>query len=101
MSIALAMGLTLAMQIAPSAADLADGKCVAAMITLEEQLKDEKQKAGVNSAMMFYMGKIVGRSGAGAVKATLEAAAALVDAAALTQLAESCAADVEKSVAGL
>lgn len=101
MSIALAMGMMLAPLATPSAADLADGKCVAAMITLEEQLKDEKQKAGVNSAMMFYMGKIVGRSGAGAVKAALEAAAALIEPAGLAKLAETCAADVEKSVAGL
>jgi hypothetical protein len=89
------------LQAAPSAADVADGKCVGALITLSEQARDAKDKAGIDGMMMFHIGKIVGRSGGAAVKPALTAAAAVSDAASLTQLAQSCASEAEKMMGGL
>ncbi|MCP3732644.1 hypothetical protein M9978_19650 [Sphingomonas sp. MG17] len=101
MSVTLVLALMLAPQKAPSAADLADAKCAAAMITVSEQLKDASQKAGVDAMLMYYIGKIVGRSGSAAVKPGLEAAAALIDAAALPKLAETCATEGGKVMEGM
>lgn len=94
----LALGLMLQQAAAPSAADLADAKCAGAMLTVSGQLKEPAEKAGVDGMMMFYIGKIIGRSGATAVRPALEAAAALLDAVALPQLAESCATEGQKAM---
>ena len=68
------------------------------MLTVSGQLKDAGEKASVDSMMMFYIGKIIGRSGPAAVKPALTAAAALVDPAALPKLAESCADEGSKAM---
>lgn len=72
MSATLAFALMLSPQAAPSAADLADAKCVGAM-TLVEGHAEAKDKPGMNAAIMFYLGKIAGRSGNAAIGPALKA----------------------------
>lgn len=98
MSIALAMILALA---GPSAADLEDAKCAAAMNALSEKVTDAEQKTGATGAMMYYLGRIAGRSGQAALKPALDAATPLIDAAALPTLAGTCASAVQGAVGGL
>lgn len=99
MSTLLALALMIAPQAAPSAADLADAKCVAAMSLLDDQA-EAKDKSGMQAAMMFFIGKIVGRSGNGAVgpalTATLEGVTA-GDTAAVAAIAEQCGGQVEQA----
>lgn len=98
MSIALATLTMLASQAAPSAADLADARCAAALTAASDQTDAAADKAGLDGAMMFYLGKIVGRSGSAAVKPAIEAAAQSIEDPALAAIAERCATDVEKTV---
>jgi len=72
MSATLAFALMLSPQAVPSADDLSDAKCLAAMSVLGNQA-EAKDKPEIQSAMFFFMGKIVGRSGSAAVLPALQA----------------------------
>ncbi|MBX3593576.1 hypothetical protein [Sphingomonas sp.] len=96
MSVLLA-ALLLAAQAAPSAADIADGKCVAAMSLLEDQV-EEADKPGLQSTMLFFIGKIAGRSGDAAVGPAVKAGVEALKpdgAGGAAALAEPCADQVQ------
>ncbi len=103
MAPAFTLALILATQATPSPADIDDAKCVAAMSLLDDQA-EEADKAGLQAVMMFYIGKIVGRSGASALAPALQIAAPQIGAAgeaAVTATAESCADGTEKATAAM
>lgn len=89
-------------QAAASSADAADGRCVAVMTQLDKQ-SSRTDKSGLESAMMFFLGKIVGRSGAGAVSPAIEAGAKSLagadDAAVLDRMADGCIAELNRIAA--
>lgn len=70
-------GLTVAMLLAaqvppvvsapPSAADLADSRCLLAILRWQQQADVTDDSAAKYAGATFFMGKIVGRSGRGAV----------------------------------
>ena len=72
----------------------ADGRCMAAMLAMSEKSRGS-DKAGFDSGMMFFMGKIVGRSGKSAVSPALGAGAVSVTDANAPGIAERCAAEME------
>lgn len=99
MTMSLALALALTPQAAASATDIADAKCVGAMSLLEDQAA-EADKGGMQSAMMFFLGKIVGRSGNAAVAPALKAAVEAMKPGGtegMAAIAESCAAQVEQA----
>jgi hypothetical protein len=93
MSLLLATTL-FALQAAPTPVDIADAKCIGAMSMLEGQAS-AADKPGLQMAMMFFLGKIYGRSGKGvfdpAMKAAVEQIKATGGADALSAIAEQCA----------
>ena len=99
MTVSLAIALMLTPQTAASAADIADARCVGAMSLLEDRAT-EAEKDGVQSVMMFFLGKIVGRSGNGAVAPALKIAVEQMapgGAEGMAALAETCAAQMEQA----
>ena len=101
MSITLALA-ALVTQAAPPAADLADAKCVAAMAVLEE-LAEAKDKPDMRSAMLFFLGKIVGRSSQAAVAPALNAVIAQMKAGGAegaAAIAERCAPQISEATKG-
>ena len=103
MTATLALALMLSPQAAPTAADLADAKCVGAMSLLEDQAA-AADKGGMQSAMMFFLGKIVGRSGNAAVAPALTAAVEAMKAGGVegvAAIAEQCAAQVEAATGSM
>lgn len=72
MSVSLAFALVLSPQAAPSAADLADAKCIAAINFLESHYSQQAQ-ADMMLARYFFLGKIAGRSGGASVQPALQA----------------------------
>lgn len=90
--------LLLTPQAAPSAEDLADAKCILALTDLSEKVEGS-DKAHVGSAMMFFMGKVVGRSGQVVLGQAMEDAAADLQADGetdLTSVAAQCGKEVEQ-----
>lgn len=96
----LAVGMTLAvtpltaMAQTVSAQSQSDGRCMAAMLAMSEKTRGT-DKAGFESGMMYFMGKIVGRGGKAAVSPALEASAASVTEANAASIAERCAAEID------
>jgi hypothetical protein len=93
MSALFALTLIATLQTDAAAADLADAKCVGAMSVMSEHASDA-DKPGLQSVMMFYLGKIIGRSGKGALAPAMRAAGPQIDALAddaLGTLGEQCA----------
>ena len=71
----LAILLAAAPQIVPPNFDLADAKCMLAVASLVDARKASTEDSdSVRSTMMFFAGKIAGRSGAQAVKVASESA---------------------------
>ena len=93
-------GMALALQPATaiaqtvSAQSQSDGRCMAAMLAMSEKSRGEG-KAGFESGMMFFMGKIVGRAGKAGVSSALGASAASVTKANAPAIAERCAAEID------
>lgn len=77
-----------------SAQSQSDGRCMAAMLAMSEQSRGA-DKAGFESGMMYFMGKIVGRAGKAAVSSALGASAASVTKAKAPAIAERCAAEID------
>ena len=77
-----------------SAVDQADGRCVAAMMAMSEKSKGS-DKAAFDSSMMYFLGKLAGRSGKTAVGPAIGAAAVSVTAANAPTIAERCATEIE------
>lgn len=98
MSAMLAFALTLAPQTAPSPADLADAKCIGALSELSDKA-GESDKSGIESGMLYFLGKIVGRSGTAAVMPAIEAAGKVLatDEAAIAVVAEQCAEELKRA----
>jgi hypothetical protein len=72
-----------------SDADRADGRCVAALTALADEATGE-DKAGVEASMMFFMGKIAGRSGKAAVAPAIMAAPEATSDADEAEIADKC-----------
>lgn len=72
-----------------SAAALADGRCMAAMMNLSERSKDTNKEV-LGSGVMFFLGKIVGRGGAKAVVPAFDAGAAMVNDSNAPEIAKEC-----------
>ncbi len=92
-----------AIQSVPTAADQADAKCVFAMTMLVESASAE-QKAGLDMTMSFYIGKIVGRSGAAMLGPAIDAVAETMQAGGVegaAKLAEPCADAFEQATAAM
>lgn len=103
MSVTMAFALLLLPQAAPPAADLADAKCVVAMSYLREHA-DAKSKPDMQSAMLFFIGKIVGRSGSAGVASALQAVVEPMKSAGaegVTAIAEQCAPQIKDAANGL
>ena len=92
--------LALAMlQATPTPADQADAKCVFAMTMLGETAS-ATDKSGLDMTMSFFLGKIVGRSGAAMLGPAMEAVAESMQAGGIdgaAKLAERCANEFERS----
>lgn len=102
MSVILAAALMLAPQAAPTPADLADARCAGAMSLLDDQAKGDA-KPHLQAAMMFFLGKIAGRSGHAAAAPALEAVSAGLEAGGVEKLAaiaKQCAEEVRKVAVG-
>ncbi len=102
MSIVHALALA-ALQAAPTPADQADAKCIFAMTMLSEGASAE-DKAGLDMTMSFFIGKITGRSGAGALSRAMNFVAEAMRAGGIdgaAQLGEACASEFEAATAGL
>lgn len=103
MSATFAFALLLVQQAVPSASDLADAKCVAAMTLLGDRA-EASEKADMQSAMLFFMGKIVGRSGNAAVAPALNAVVEQMKAAeaeGVAAIAEQCAPQISAATKGM
>lgn len=95
-----ALALTAA-QAVPTPADQADAKCVFAMTMLGEDAS-ATDKSGLDMTMSFFLGKIAGRSGAGALGPAIDAVAEAMQAGGIegaAKLAERCANEFERSTA--
>lgn len=103
MSATVALALMLMSQAALSAADLADAKCIVAMSFLREHA-EAKDKPDMQSAMLFFVGKIVGRSGSAGVAPALQAVVEPMKSAGVegtTAIAEQCAPQIKDAANGL
>jgi len=89
-----ALAVTPALAQTLSAADQADGRCVAAMMAMSEKSKGS-DKAAFDSSMMYFLGKLAGRSGKTAVGPAIGAAAVSVTEANAATTAERCATEIE------
>ncbi len=96
----IALALFLAAQAAVADADRADGRCAATMSMAADTLSGD-DKTALESGMMFYLGRISGRSGAAAVGPALEAGAADLEEADVTGIVEECAGQLEAITAGM
>lgn len=83
-----------------SAQNQADGRCMAAMLAMSEKSRGS-EKAGFDSGMMFFMGKIVGRSGKAALAPALGAGATTVTDANAAAIAGRCAAEMDAVAAAM
>lgn len=107
MSATLAFALMLSPEAVPSAADLADAKCVVVLTAHGKHLEDEKLKLRFGGIMLFYVGKILGRSGESVVKAAVNASGDKLNAteeaspAKAASLAKQCAADAGSTINGI
>lgn len=92
--------LALAMvQATSTPADQADAKCVLAMTMLGESAS-ASDKQGLDMTMSFFLGKIVGRSGAAMLGPAIEAVAESMQAGGVegaAKLAERCADEFERA----
>jgi len=98
MSVMLAAALMFMPQAAPSPADLADARCAGAMSLLDDQAKGD-EKPHLQAAMMFFLGKIAGRSGNEAAGPALKAVSEGLEAGGIEKvsaIAAQCAAEVGK-----
>ena len=96
MSIALAAAIILVAQAAPTPADLADARYAGAMSLLDDKSKSDA-KPHLQAAMMFFLGKIAGRSGHAAAGPALAAVSQELEAGGVEKLAviaKQCAAEV-------
>ena len=101
MAATLAVTMLLSLQAAaPSAADLADARCMLAIHALVEADKSESQgKEAASASALFFIGKIVGRSGAAAFEAAGAEATKGIDGLPpekLRPIAETCLAEMGK-----
>ena len=90
-----------AAQAVPSPTDQADAKCVFAMTMLGERAS-EADKPGLDMTMSFFIGKIVGRSGAAMLGPAIDAVAETMQAGGVegaARLAEPCADEFERATA--
>ena len=81
-------------------ANRSDGRCLAAMSLTGEQVAGG-EKAAFETGMMFFLGKIVGRSGTAAVNAALEAGSTGLTEANAPAIAETCAGQMETASAAM
>ena len=103
MSATFAFGLMLLPEAGASAGDLADAKCIAAMTFLGERA-DAKAKPEMHAAMLFFVGKIVGRSGSASVAPALQAVVEQMKGAGaegMAATAEQCAPQISDAAKGL
>jgi hypothetical protein len=91
--VGLAFGPVKTMAQTVSAQGQADGRCLAAMLAMSEQARGS-EKAGFESGMMYFMGKIVGRSGKAFVTPTINASAASVTKKNQAAIADRCADEI-------
>ena len=92
-----------AAQASPTPVDKADAKCVFAMTMLGESAS-ATDKTGLDMTMSFFIGKIVGRSGATMLGPAIEAVAESMQAGGIdgaAKLAEGCANEFERSTASM
>ena len=98
--IKLAIAATLLFIVSPAtaqtltAADQADGRCVAALMTMSD-MAARRDKAAFDSGMMYFLGKLAGRSGKAAMSAAIGAAAVTVSKTNAPATAERCVAEIE------
>ena len=88
-----------AAQASPTPADQADAKCVFAMTMLGETAS-ATDKSGLDMTMSFFLGKIVGRSGAAMLGPAMEAVAESMQSGGIdgaAKLAERCADEFERA----
>ena len=82
-----------------SGATSADARCAAAMSMLSKKVEGTS-KAAIETGMMYYVGKIVGRVGLNALKPALEAADAALPEADVPRVATECSAELN-AIGGL
>ncbi|UUY01250.1 hypothetical protein [Sphingomonas sp. J315] len=90
-------------QATPTPADQADAKCVFAMTMLGESAS-ATDKPGLEMTMSFFLGKIVGRSGAAMLGPAIDAVAESMQAGGIdgaAKLAEQCASEFERSTGSM
>ncbi len=91
------------LQATPTPDDQADAICVFAMTMLGETAS-ATDKSGLDMTMSFFLGKIVGRSGAAMLGPSMEAVAESMQAGGIdgaAKLAERCASEFEHATAAM